>query len=426
MSDKKLNSQKSSKEIIKESWQARKKAWKQTVQALGNILKWTYKAIDAWDRLIWEQIEKNQINKWKRSPWRVKRFLRDNTIKLLIASSLAGYWWYKTINTPSEVDKQQDKQELVLSFSESENKIKEILISPDVLEDLKHSGKEWEDKREKRYLWADEAWSNMRSWFWYKERQKIIEWMCNMVESWDFEMVIRKADEAWVPRQCVFLALAESWWQSDANSWVAWWYRQFTEKSAKLFWLIDEEWNDYRWDPEKSTDAAMQHLKENYKIISNYNQQLWYKMTESDKWIFAFYMYNWSPKLVKQWIIACQWDANRYSENQPNTENRNYVPRILAIQNALQKIFQENWYDTQKIRSTLLMHEIIKTEADLMFDDYLQKAKNLTDKEKIKQLDEIKLKYKEEYKSGQKSKAYYDWAIRIIEDIKPQYKNKID
>lgn len=140
MSDKKLNSQKSSKEIIKESWQARKKAWKQTVQALGNILKWTYKAIDAWDRLIWEQIEKNQINKWKKSPWRVKRFLRDNTIKLLIASSIAGYWWMKVSqeihhrqeNEIETVDKRGSDTIVIDDFNELEEK--EYLKNPKFFE----------------------------------------------------------------------------------------------------------------------------------------------------------------------------------------------------------------------------------------------------------------------------------------------------
>ena len=411
-----------SKEYIKTAWKlgktAIKWAWKALkwwAKTLWYGAKVGYHMIDAWDKAIGEKIEKKQLEKWKKT-WKVVNFFRDNILKLLIAASAAWYGWYKAID--GMLDKNEDKIEIVEDLNEREKFVKEFFNSPDVLKDLKSSGKEWEDKWEGRYLWKDDAWNNMKDGFWFAERKKVIEWMCRMIESWDLEMVLNKADEAWVPRQCIFLALAESWWQAGADSWVAWWYWQFTKPTGKLFWLVDGDWNDYRADPEISTDAAMRHLKDNYKIVCNYARQLWYKLSESDKWIFAFHMYNWSPKLVRKWMVACKWNANLYPEKQLNWENRNYVPRILWIQNALQQIFKEHWYDVSKIKSVHLNENVVKTEADLMFEDYIKKEWSLTDIEKFNRLDKVELKYKQEYESSVITEKYYKWAIRVIWEFK--------
>ena len=100
------------------------KAWKfgkAAVKWVWNVLKWWAKAlwygveagyhvIDAWDKAIWEKIEKSQ--KWKKS-WKISSFFRDNILKLLIATSAAGYWGYKTAELLW--DKQQDNQEIVVN-----------------------------------------------------------------------------------------------------------------------------------------------------------------------------------------------------------------------------------------------------------------------------------------------------------------------
>jgi hypothetical protein len=50
------------------------------------------------------------------------------------------------------LDKNEDKIEIVEDLNEREKFVKEFFNSPDVLKDLKSSGKEWEDKWEGRYL----------------------------------------------------------------------------------------------------------------------------------------------------------------------------------------------------------------------------------------------------------------------------------
>lgn len=121
-----------SKEYIKTAWNFGKKAIKWTwkalkwwVKALWYGAKAGYHLIDAWDKAIWEKIEKKQIEKWKK-PWKAKQFARDNIIKLLIALWAAWYWWYKTAEILG--DSQQNNQEIVIkddggyevSFNEKE------------------------------------------------------------------------------------------------------------------------------------------------------------------------------------------------------------------------------------------------------------------------------------------------------------------
>ena len=418
------------KERLQEAWESGKKAVKGLVSAVGNAtssvrntLKAGYQAVDAWDKAIWNAIEKKMEEKSKNTKWKFWKIVRENILKALL-------WIWVITGTGVYVDKVvddiKDKKDSnkEIAIDNKATIVQEIFDNQDVMTNLEWNWKQWQDKWYNNYLWNNEAWNTMRSDFWIKERKKVIEWFCRMVESWDIDMIFEKADEAWVPRQCIFLALAESWWQAWANSWVAWWYWQFTRASAEAFWLIDDKWNDYRADKEKSTQAAMRHLKENYDIVSSYDRKLWYNMTERDKWMFSFYMYNWSPKLVKKWIIACKWKADNYPNMQTNTENRNYVSRILWIQDALEEIFKENDYDIKKVKETenmVSMHE--KTVADDMYEQYQKQSSWLSVKKKIEKLNEIKWQYQKEYNDKQISQKYYEWAISIINDDIESLKN---
>lgn len=118
-----------------------KKAWKLGKRALSwtwKVLKWWaktiwhtvkggYHLIDAWDKAIWEQIEKKQIEKWKKS-WKIWRFARNNIAKLMIALGIAWYGWYKA--TELSKDKQEDKQELVVKDNSEGHQI-QIIENPE-------------------------------------------------------------------------------------------------------------------------------------------------------------------------------------------------------------------------------------------------------------------------------------------------------
>ena len=92
---------KKSKEHINKAWRYGTKAlkWiKEIVEWLLGVLKYGpeffYHWFDAWDKAIGEQIEKKQLEKWKKS-WKVWKLIKDNIMKLAIALSVLGFWWYK-------------------------------------------------------------------------------------------------------------------------------------------------------------------------------------------------------------------------------------------------------------------------------------------------------------------------------------------
>ena len=314
--------------------------------------------------------------------------------------------------------------ETFIKYDYDKTKIKEIFDIRDKIIDLSWSWQKWQNKRYENYLLHNEFWNT--NYQWPIQRKKVIDWFCRMVESWDINTIFREADALWVPRQCIYLALAESGWQAWANSWVAtgWW--QFTRSSARLFKLNKKWWPDNRWDMLLSTQAAMRHLKENYNLVCNYAKQLGLgdKLSESDKWYLAFSMFNWSPGLIQSWMIACKWNINDYPDKlKPvnwKKENNNYVPRILAIERILEEAFIDNDYDIEKVKaseSILRLPIHAKTEADIMYETYENEADNLTNDQKKQKLNEIKEKYKQEYQEKKITQRYYEWAINRIKKV---------
>lgn len=137
ISEVKRNSRKgkAKKQSTKATWHIRK-AWKYGKKAIlwvGKVIRWWaqtvwytakagYHLIDAWDKAIWEHIEKKQLEKWKKS-WRIWKFIRNNMIKLLIALGATWYWWYEWGKYIAENN--QHKQEILANV---EN---DIIINPE-------------------------------------------------------------------------------------------------------------------------------------------------------------------------------------------------------------------------------------------------------------------------------------------------------
>ena len=352
-----------------------------------------------------------------------------NIIAAAVALALvtSWYWWYKVVEKVK--NRKADLIENIQQFENQKKFLEEFFSSTRNLPDLKWSGWELQKVREDRYMWKDDEWNNMRNWFWSAEIKKVIDWMCRIIESGDLEMVIKKADEAWVPRECVYLALTETWRRTWATSEKgAKWPRQFTRAMAKEFWLIDNQWHDYRDDKEKSTKAAMELLNESYRLVSTYSNTYDYNMSETDKWIWAFYAYNGGGKTVKQWLKGCKWNMDEYPKYQQNTENKNYYCRSIAIGRMLEQKFKECWYSVAEVRSRYLNQENKNTEADIMLKDFLHyrdsalvnsenhKDSTKVNKQSTKILKWIKTKYKNEYNSGLISKKRLDWVNEIIDE----------
>jgi membrane-bound lytic murein transglycosylase D len=134
------------------------------------------------------------------------------------------------------------------------------------------------------------------------------------------EMIHRVLKEEGVPQDLIYLAQAESGFHplalSRAGARGMW---QFMASRAKGYGLERDWWVDERQDPEKSTRAAAQHLKDLYN--------------EFGDWYLAMAAYNSGPgtvqNAVKRTGYADYWQL--YKRNVLPKETRNYVPIILAV-----------------------------------------------------------------------------------------------
>ena len=133
-------------------------------------------------------------------------------------------------------------------------------------------------------------------------------------------MIERVFKEAGVPQDLIYLAQAESGFQplalSRAGARGMW---QFIGSRAKGYGMERNHWVDDRQDPEKSTRAAAQHLKDLYN--------------EFGDWYLAMAAYNSGPVNVMQGVqrtgFADFWEL--YKRNALPKETKNYVPIILAM-----------------------------------------------------------------------------------------------
>ena len=142
-----------------------------------------------------------------------------------------------------------------------------------------------------------------------------------LARSGRYEEMIRSAfREQGVPQDLIYLAQAESGFHPTALSRAGargiW---QFMASRAKGYGLERNLWLDERQDPERSTRAAAEHLKDLYKQFGD--------------WYLAMAAYNSGPGTVQQAVkrtgYADFWEL--YKRNVLPRETRNYVPIILAV-----------------------------------------------------------------------------------------------
>lgn len=127
-------------------------------------------------------------------------------------------------------------------------------------------------------------------------------------------------EEQGLPRDLIFLAMAESGFQNHAKSWARavgpWQFMPFTGKryGLKIDWYVDE-----RRDPIKATIAAAAYLKDLYKLFGN--------------WELAAAGYNAGEGKIRRAIRRYKtqnfWEIKqgRYLKR----ETKNYVPKIMAL-----------------------------------------------------------------------------------------------
>ncbi len=123
-----------------------------------------------------------------------------------------------------------------------------------------------------------------------------------------------------LPRDLIFLAMAESGFRPSARSWAAavgpW---QFMPATGKRFGLSISWFKDERRDPIKSTIAAAQYLKQLYGYFGS--------------WELAAAAYNAGEgkiaRSIKRYGTESFWNLRKY--RYLKDETKNYVPKIMAL-----------------------------------------------------------------------------------------------
>ena len=127
-------------------------------------------------------------------------------------------------------------------------------------------------------------------------------------------MMHEKLEEEDLPLDIAYLSMIESGFSPKAYSRARasglW---QFMYSTGRLYGLTRTEWLDERRDPIKSTQAAVQHLKDLYKMYGD--------------WRLVLAAYNCGPARVSRQFRAGNDDF--WTMNLPR-ETKNYVPSVMA------------------------------------------------------------------------------------------------
>ena len=176
---------------FEKAWELYKKAWewmKEIPGALRNTLKWSCQKFDARDKKIWEWIERKERQKGKNTSWKVKRFFRNNILKLLLWAWLLTYWWVeiKQYGHWKQEQKEQTEQTEMAEWTYLEkfwddDKIFIIDVSENNELDEKKFAKRNEDRRESTkedVRWVSWVYIRTQKEGWPdKDFQEFYEWV---------------------------------------------------------------------------------------------------------------------------------------------------------------------------------------------------------------------------------------------------------
>lgn len=185
-----------------------------------------------------------------------------------------------------------------------------------------------------------------------------------LLSSGDLKTVHRITQEEGVPFDFLFLALSESHWKQKASSRVgAGGYWQFMPATAREYGLTVEKGNDERLDVEKSTRAACKYIKFLYALTGRQG----IRMSENDRWIWAFWAYNRGQGYVMKDLKRTKGNPNKYFSVCRNRESRQYAPKIFGVAKALRGIALGSPLKKPVVRATI-------SQADRMFEEYSSRS----------------------------------------------------
>lgn len=157
----------------------------------------------------------------------------------------------------------------------------------------------------------------------------------------DLETILEIFEKESVPKDLVFLALAESYWKKNAynagsQAGGPW---QFIPATAQRFGLQD------KYNIVESTKAACKYLKWLRDLAEKSANQAGVNVSESDLWSWAFLAYNRGEGYVLQRpsgkqgdFFRFKGDINEYVKRCKVQESVNYPTKILGISKALENM----------------------------------------------------------------------------------------
>lgn len=275
-----------------------------------------------------------------------------------------------------------------------------------------------------------ESWKNK-----YTNHSSMLAGFKRMFESGDLRMILDKCKEYGVPKEIIFLSLAESHWNPKAFSHKgamgAW---QFMPATAREYGLETGGPEDERKDISKSTDAALRFLRDLFEITFEWDEEIrspnFRKPTDTERWQFAMWSYNHGPGNVEHHYKELLGNPDNYVQVCHNNESRNFVPKIWGIYLALSEyqridpdfsgVVVERRPETVHIRVSGISRRTIFDDANLqLFSEQIDENEifiQLPPKVDIDELAEMLADYTED-------------ASRIRHEIvtmNPEYKKVID
>ena len=177
------------------------------------------------------------------------------------------------------------------------------------------------------------------------KNRSLVAYMLGMSEFY-MPIIEEEIDKAGIPHELKYLPIIESALNpkavSRANAKGLW---QFMFSTAKIYGLKSNNYIDERFDPIKSTKAAVRYLADLYKLFG--------------KWELAIAAYNCGPGNVKKAIVRSDgktdfWDIYYYLPR----ETRGYLPMFIAA-NYIMTYHKEHGIFPMKPKTTISTDTVV-------------------------------------------------------------------